>query len=120
MQFTQLSGALFFYSDSGTAATATLYYLVPQGTTPPKVPISFSDSWNVLQGFYIFLEAPIAPGSESDFITAAVLSGPRALTQNAGGVPESQRDFSGAWCLELCQSALAIPERIGVEFHLEL
>ena len=60
MQFTQLSGPLYFYSDDGKSASATLYYLLPQGVTPPAGGVlSFSDSWTTYQGAYLFLPQPL-------------------------------------------------------------
>jgi hypothetical protein len=64
LQFTQLSGDLYYYSDGGTSATATLYYLLPQGTTPPDgTTITFTDSWQTYQGAYLFVQTPVDSSS---------------------------------------------------------
>jgi hypothetical protein len=72
MQFTQLSGPLYFYSDNGLSTSATLYYLLPQTVTPPSGgSLSFSDSWTTYEGAYLFLPGPLPADGVATFIAAA-------------------------------------------------
>src|SRR6266704_4092153 len=66
MQFTQLSGQLYSYSDS----SVTVYYLLPIGQSSPG-PILFTDAWTKYTGVFIFLEHALKTTEIAGFITAA-------------------------------------------------
>lgn len=73
MQFSKTAPVpqLYLASDNGNATPGTLLYLLPQNASNLPATISFSDSWSKYTGTYIFLEQPLAEGSESAFATAA-------------------------------------------------
>jgi hypothetical protein len=81
MQFSQNGtvSQLYIAADNGNATPGTLLYLLPQNTASPPSSITFSDAWTSYSGTYIFLEQPLASGTEGAFAASAwaYLSDPR-------------------------------------------
>ena len=73
MQFNQTASVPQLYrgDDGDSTHTKLPYYLLPQGTQSPPASIGFADSWGKYGGTYIFLEEPLAPGTEGAFAAAA-------------------------------------------------
>ena len=72
MQFSQTAvPQLYQASDNGDATPGTLLYLLPKGATPPGQTIQFVAAWTTYQGTYIFLEQPLASGTEQTFANNA-------------------------------------------------
>jgi hypothetical protein len=72
MQFNQSSpgSSLYIASDRDTAIP-TVLLLLPQNAPATPLSISFADSWTSDPGMYIFMQQPLAAGSEQTFVTTA-------------------------------------------------